>query len=66
MQCHGDLSKTIGSGFDKDNEEVRESRDVLRGRRGHGYTFFGKSHRQTRRGLLLHEESRLEMQTVEM
>ena len=34
VQCHGDLSKTDGSGFDQDNEEVTESRDVLRGRHG--------------------------------
>ena len=66
VQCHGDLSKTVGSEFDQDNEEVRESCDVLRGRRGHGDTHFGKSHRQTPRGLRLHEESRLEMQNVEM
>ena len=30
VQCHGDLSKTDGSGFDQHKLEVRESRDVLR------------------------------------
>ena len=28
-------SKTDGSGFDQSDQEVRESRDALRGRRGH-------------------------------
>ena len=55
VQRHGDLSKTDGSGFDQDNEEVRESRDVLRGRRGRSDTNIGRSHRQTRRGLQMHE-----------
>ena len=31
VQCHGDLSKTDGSGFNQDIKEVLESRDVLRG-----------------------------------
>ena len=66
VQCHGDLSKRDDSGFDQDNEEIRESRDVLRGRRGHSDTHLGRSHRQTCLGLPLHEESRPEMQTVEM
>ena len=35
VQCHGDLSKTDSSCFDQCNEDVRESRDVLRGWRGH-------------------------------
>ena len=30
-KCQGDLSKTDGSGFDQLNQEVWESRDVLRG-----------------------------------
>ena len=66
VQCHGDFSKTDGSGFERDNEEIRESRDVLCGRRGNSDTYLGRSRRQTRRGLPLHEESRLEMQTIEM
>ena len=66
VQCHGDLSKTDGSGFDQDNKEVRKSRDVLCGRRGHSDTHLGRSHRQTRRGLKLHEKSHFEMQTVEV
>ena len=31
VQCNGHFSKTDGSGFDKSDEEVRESCDVLRG-----------------------------------
>ena len=58
-QCRGDFSKTDGPGIDHDNEEVPESRDALRGRRGH-------SDNKTRRGLPLHEEGRIDMQTIEM
>ena len=31
VQCNGHFSKTDGSGFDESDQEVRESRDVLRG-----------------------------------
>ena len=31
VQCHGDLLKSDGSGFEQSNEEVRESSDALRG-----------------------------------
>ena len=31
LQCNGHFSKTDGSGFDESDQEVRESRDVLRG-----------------------------------
>ena len=31
VQCNGHFSKTVGSRFDESDQEVRESRDVLRG-----------------------------------
>ena len=31
VQCNGHFSKTDGSGFDQSDQNVRESRDVLRG-----------------------------------
>ena len=40
--------------------------EEVRGRRGHSDTHLGRSHRQTQRGLPLHVENRLEMQTIEM
>ena len=41
--CNGNLSKTDGSRFDQDNEELRKPRDVLRGRQGHSDTHLDRS-----------------------
>ena len=44
VQCNGHFSKTDGSGFDVSDQEVRESRDVLRRWRSHSDTDPGRPH----------------------
>ena len=44
VQRNSHFSKTDGSGFDQSHQEIRESRDVLRGRPGHSNTDPGRPH----------------------